>query len=181
MFKTLQNDAEHAWFVDILKREGVRSYLEVGSKFGGSLWRSAKALPAGSRIVSIDMPSGTKVWPESKASLEKCVAQLNAEGYDAHIIWGDSTDPAVVEKAKALGPFDCVFLDGNHTLPYVKKDWASFGPMAKMVGFHDIGWVHREGKFPIDVPVFWNEIKQSHRHEEIKLEPRDNGIGVLWT
>jgi hypothetical protein len=46
----------------LLQREGVRSYLEIGSKFGGSLWRVANSLPPGSRIVSVDLPNGTKAW-----------------------------------------------------------------------------------------------------------------------
>jgi cephalosporin hydroxylase len=180
MFKTLQNEAEHARFVEILREQHVRSYLEIGSKFGGSLWKAAKAMPVGSRIVSVDMPSGTKVWPESKASLEACIKRLRDDGYDASVIWGDSTDPNIIDRVGVLGPFDCVFLDGNHTLPFVKKDWANYGPMGRLVAFHDIGWVQRAGKFPIDVPEFWNSIKDQYRHEEIKLEARDNGIGVLW-
>jgi hypothetical protein len=57
-------------FAPLLVREGVTSYLEVGSKFGGSLWRAANALPKGSRIVSVDLPGGTKAWKESEASLK---------------------------------------------------------------------------------------------------------------
>ena len=35
----LQNADEIAQFIDLLKRENVKSYLEIGSKHGGSLWR----------------------------------------------------------------------------------------------------------------------------------------------
>jgi predicted O-methyltransferase YrrM len=40
-----QDPAEIAAFCALLAREGVASYLEVGAKFGGSLWRAALALP----------------------------------------------------------------------------------------------------------------------------------------
>ena len=89
-----QDPAEIATFCDLLKREGVGSYLEIGSKFGGSLWRAATALPVGSLIVSVDMPGGTKAWKESEASLKACHAELQRLGYRTHAIWGDSGDPA---------------------------------------------------------------------------------------
>ncbi len=179
----LQNQREHAWFVDILKRENVRSYLEVGSKFGGSLWRVANALPKGSKIVSVDLPWGDKSFKESQEPLEHCIAELRRRGYDAHVIIGDSTDPKIIERAKALSPFDACFIDANHTIAYCTKDWENYGPLARIVGFHDIGWVARPDnskKMPIEVPQLWAEIKKGYRTDEIRLDPRDNGIGVLW-
>lgn len=180
--KTLQNDVEHRWFIDILVREGVRSFLEVGSKFGGALRAVSLALPVGSRIVSVDLPAGTKAWPESKVTLPGVIDELNGKGYDAHLIWGDSTDPKVVEQVRALGPFDACFIDANHTLPYITKDWLNYGAMSRIVGFHDIGWYRPPGSghTPIDAPQLWAELRQQYRHEQITEEPRDNGIGVLW-
>lgn len=179
----LQNKAELDGFIAILKREAVGSYLEIGSKHGGSLWHVANALPLGSRIVSVDLPQGDNSFKESQPHLEACVAELKRLGYDSYLLLGDSTDAGVVEQVKALGPFDACFIDANHTLPYVTKDWENYGPMCRIVAFHDIGWVPRpepSNKMPIEVPKLWNEIKGKYGHEEIKLEPRDNGIGVLW-
>jgi len=181
--KALQNEAEIARFVEIIRESGATSFLEIGSKFGGSLWRVANAMPVGSRIVAVDMPNGTRVWPESKRSLESVISELRKRGYDARIIWGDSTDPAVVRQVKDCGEFDAVFLDGNHTMPFVRKDWANYCQTARIVGFHDIAWRRDKGA-PIyswiDVPEFWAEIKSGFRHEEISLEATDNGIGVIW-
>lgn len=179
----LQNPEEIEWFANLLRKEGVRSYLEIGSKHGGSLWRVANALPNGSRIVSVDLPQGDGSFKETEVSLRECVKELLKRGYDAHLILGDSTQPDIVEQARALGPFDAVFIDANHTLPFVTKDWENYGSMARIVAFHDIGWKARpepSKKMPIEVPILWNEIKQSFRHQEINLDPRDNGIGVLW-
>lgn len=179
----LQNTIEIAAFIEILKREGVSRYLEIGSKHGGSLWRIANALPGGSRIVSVDLPHGDGSFKESQGPLEECVAALKAKGHDAHLILGDSTDAGVVEQVKALAPFDACFIDANHTLPYVTKDWENYGPMCRIVAFHDIGWKARpepSKKMPIEVPQLWSAIKGGYRHDEINLDPRDNGIGVLW-
>ncbi len=184
-YRVLQYPSEHQAFVELLKSEGVHSYLEIGSMYGGSLQLVADALPAGSRMVAVDMPS----LAQSKASLQRCVEGLVKRGYDAHVIFGDSTAPQVIEQAKALGPYDCVFIDGGHTLPYVTSDWETYGKMAKcLVAFHDIAWRRAVGwnkdnrHLDISVPQLWEQIKANYRYQEYKMDPtrQDNGIGVLW-
>jgi hypothetical protein len=182
---TLQDPTEIEGFCEVLRHEEVRSYLEIGSKFGGSLWKAANALPKGSRIVSVDMPSGTKAWPESRKSLSECVAELQRIGYSASIYWGDSQSDQTVRDIRELGPFDCVMIDADHRLPGVTKDWNNYGPMSsKLVAFHDISWRRAPDwvGVRIDVPQFWNSIKGDYRHKEIVHCPtgKNNGIGVLW-
>lgn len=179
----LQDEREMAQYLALLKREGVRSYLEIGSKYGGFLWRVANSLPKGSRVVSIDLPWGDGSFKESQPHLEACVTALKDRGYDAHLHLGDSTTPEAIAFAEGLGPFDCVMIDANHTEPFVRKDWGNYGPLGRMVAFHDINWKPRpepSKKMPIEVPKVWNEIKAGFRHVEIKECQRDNGIGVLW-
>lgn len=178
--KALQVDEELNWFIDILKRENVRSYLEIGSKYGGSLWRIGNALSAGSRVVAVDMPYGDK---STIPHLMACRDALQKRGLIVDIILGDSTDTNIIKHVFSLGPFDACLIDANHLLPYVTKDWENYGRMARIVAFHDIAWkMHpgRKSKTPIEVPQFWKSIRGAYRHEEISLEPRDNGIGVLW-
>lgn len=180
----LQNEMEITSFVDLISREGVRSYLEVGSKFGGSLRRVAEAMPKGSRIVSVDMPNGTKAWGDSSVSLAKLIRKLSDNGYDARVIWGDSQAQETIELVRELGPFDAILLDADHRLSGVTKDWENYGPMGSMIAFHDIAW-RRAPEWVgvrIDVPEFWDSIKLRHRHVEFKFCPtgKNNGIGVLW-
>jgi cephalosporin hydroxylase len=180
-----QDPAEIAAYCEILRNSDVRLYLEIGSKFGGSLWLAANALPKGSRIVSVDMPNGTKSWVESRASLEACVAELKRKGYDAQVIWGDSQSREVVRKVETLGPFDAIMIDADHRMPGVTADWINYGPMSRnIVAFHDLGWKRAPDWVGtrIDVPEFWNSVKGNFRHQEIKLCPtgKNNGIGVLW-
>ena len=179
----LQNTIELTTFINLLKTENVRSYLEIGSKFGGSLWQIANALPKGSRVVSVDLPHGDTSFKESQQPLEECVAKLKNKFYDAHLFLGDSTDPVIINKVISLGPFDACLIDANHTEKYVRSDWHFYGPLCRIVAFHDIAHQPRpepSKKMPIDVPKVWNEIKTGFRHQEIKLDKRDNGIGVLW-
>lgn len=180
----LQDEAEIDALAGVLRRDGVRSLLEVGSKYGGSLKRLAAALPVGSRVVGVDLPGGTRAWNESKVALNQTILDLKADGYDARVVWGDSTDPKVVELVSGLGPFDAIFIDANHTLSYVTKDWQTYGPMGRIVAFHDIAW-RRAPEWigiRIDVPQFWDSIKNQFRHEEFRFCPtgKNNGIGVLW-
>lgn len=183
--EAMQDEQEITAFCDLLAKEGVTSYLEVGSKWGGSLHRVALALPKGSRIVSIDMPGGTKRFKETEASLLGAHADLRKRGYDTHALWGDSKAPHIIEQARALGPFDAILIDGDHRLPGVTADFNSYGPMGRVIAFHDIAWTRapewKEGT-RIDVKAFWDSIKGDYRHEEFKFCPtrKNNGIGVLW-
>lgn len=57
-----------------------------------------------------------------------------------HFIYGSSIDESVINKAKAFGEFDAVFIDGNHSYEYVKKDWENYSELVKkggIVSFHD--------------------------------------------
>jgi predicted O-methyltransferase YrrM len=170
-----QYPAELDAFVEFVKEQNVRSYLEIGSLYGGTLWHVARAMPVGSVVVSVDRP---KAKYESAAHLMQCVKDLRAEGYDAHSIIGDSTDRHVIKDARKRAPYDLCLIDANHQEPYVRADWANYGPMAKIVAFHDISWTKNT---KLQVAKVWNEIKTKYRHQEIKLSPTpDNGFGILW-
>lgn len=147
------------------------------------------ALPKGSRLVAVDSMVDR---PEAKQSLLECVAELNDLGYSARFIFGDSTDKFIVDMVKLLSPFDALFIDGNHSPDYVKADWENYGPMARIVGFHDINWKKtwssaRGNTPPADgstmgAPKIWDNLKRDHRYEEFRFHPSNDyyGIGVLW-
>lgn len=185
--KLLQNVREHDAFLNVLRNERVNSYLEIGAMYGGSLWRVATALPKGSRVVAVDFMCDT---PEARPSLDACIHALNAGGYHASAIYGDSTDTATIEAVQDEAPYDCLFIDGAHTLEAVTADWDNYGPMARIVAFHDIAWNDTwksavPGRAPkaMGVPEVWNKLKAVHpRHCEFKFQKPSNyyGIGVLW-
>jgi predicted O-methyltransferase YrrM len=177
-----QNEEEFAEFLSLIRSEKVGSYLEIGSKHGGTWWRATNQMPVGSRTVSVDLPQGDGSFKASRPNLEECYRELKKR-FDAYLFLGDSTDAEIVEKVSLLGPFDLVFIDANHTEPFVRRDWANYGKLGKIVAFHDIGWIPRpepSKKMPIEVPKVWNELKSSFRHREIRKCERDNGIGIVW-
>lgn len=175
---TEQNLLEFDWYCDVLKREGVRSHLEIGSRRGGSLLAVARALPVPSRLVAVDL--GDNLLPSVLECLQLVVKQITAMGHAATLVIGDSTDPNIVKTVQRLGPFDSCFIDGNHSLVYVAQDFENYGAMSKLVAFHDIGWQPKPGSTQIDVPEFWQQVKTKYPNQEIKLNQRKNGIGVLW-
>jgi cephalosporin hydroxylase len=179
----LQDITEFNHFLQLIRKHNVRSYLEIGSKHGGSFWRITNSLPRGSRVVSVDLPHGDGSFKVSEPNLRACVDALKSRGYDAHLFLADSTDPATVEKVRQLGPFDLVFVDANHTGPYVRADWENYGPLTNMIAFHDIGFrqlPHKRLEPLIQVPKFWDDLKNGYKHIEIRCCEASNGIGVLW-
>jgi len=178
--KLLQYPGELEELCSIFFEHNVRSYLEIGCKFGGSLWTIGRSLPEGSRIVAVDLMA----YRDIVAGLMTAADELRKFGYDLHLIKGNSTNQNIVRDVKKLGPFDACLIDGDHTLKGVRSDWENYGPMCKLVAFHDINWSrpagHPDRKYSIDVPEFWNGIKADYRHVEIKRDRRDNGIGLLW-
>ena len=165
----VQSDCENRLFRTFLQTENVKSYLEIGSQWGGSLWQAATAMPIGSRIVTIDN-AGLK-------ELRQCCLELNQMGYDVHACYIDSHSPFAVEFARKLSPFDMCFIDADHVYDSVSLDWQNYGPMARLVGFHDI--ISYEGQ--MGVAKLWNEIKFGYCYEEFMDDPPLPwyGIGVL--
>lgn len=182
--KPQQHPDEIREFCEFLKQKQIASYLEVGSKFGGALWLVTRIMPKGSRVVSVDLPNSHWGRSESQPSLEACIAHLRRDGYDARLFLGDSTAPDIVERVTALAPFDAIFIDANHTEPYVRKDFANYGKLSRIVCFHDVGWnPANPHKMPIEVPKVWAELKTAYRDQatfyEICHDNGHNGIGIL--
>lgn len=173
-----QVESEIASFADLLAREGVRSYLEIGCRYGGSLWRVVNALPTSSRVVGVDVPL---LRPEpSQPHLEACIDALNKKGYDAHLVFGNSRAEDTISKVASLGPFDAIFIDADHTICGVTADWNNYRTLGRIVAFHDIAMVGPAKRKPVEVSHLWRAIKDDYRHEEFIAEGSEKGIGVLW-
>jgi hypothetical protein len=177
-FDCPQNKVELNWMLERIRSLRVCSLLEVGSSFGGTLKRMASVMPKGSKIVSVDLPcDSTPKFLNPLASLKDTCFKLGRLGANIELFIGDSHDSEVVESVRAHGPFDFCFIDGDHSYEGVKADWENYGPMCKVVGFHDIAGP------VLGCTRFWRELKNDgkYRTEEcISYEERKFGIGLLF-
>lgn len=136
----------------------AHSILEIGSRFGDCLAMMARRMPVKGKVVAVDLP-GIQPWgyPDSEQPLRENIAALKAEGFDARVIFGDSTRSAVIDAVQLLAPFDLVFIDGDHRYPGAKQDWENYGQMGRVVVFHDIVDSGGEKNAP-EVWKLWAEI-----------------------
>lgn len=179
-----QYPAELARFIALLVAAGVRSYLEVGCRYGDTVHAVGRALARGSRIVALDLP-GAKSGQINKGGhqdsgryLEAAVADLRgACGHDARVIFGDSHHPATLAQAAALGPYDALLIDGDHTAVGVMQDWLDYGPLARIVAFHDIAG---EGKWSRQVRPVFEAAAIGRHHRTFIQDGKRRGIGVVW-
>ncbi|MAT51516.1 MAG: hypothetical protein CMK32_10075 [Porticoccaceae bacterium] len=161
---------------------GCESYLEVGCADGETFLSIGSTMK---KAVAVDMP-GMK-WGTVKTGpvLARRVSDMRTKlGVDSHLIIGDSSDDSVVDRAMKLGPYDLVFIDGDHTYDGVKRDYENYGPMAtKAIAFHDIignGMKFRDGS-KVEVPILWKEISSSLKTVEFSETwgQMPMGIGVI--
>jgi len=170
-----QRPVELAAFCDYLVAEGVRSYLEVGARHGDTFAAVAEALAPGATLVAVDLPGAMWGRADSLPALLEACAYARRLGHQAHVIVGDSTERRIVAEAAAFAPYDCVFLDGDHREPGVRSDWTHYGPMGRLVAFHDIAPLPDNRR--IEVPRVWAEIAATHETREFH-DPAAPGMGI---
>ena len=154
--------------LDIFDAYDPAHVLEVGTWHGGTLWHW---LQGGREVVSVD---------DTMFGAEEWESWALTSGSTLHMLQGGSQDREIVEQARALGPYDFVFIDADHTYNGVRSDWDNYRPMVAaggVVAFHDIVSRPEYG-----VHQLWQEIKAEHPTVEIVEGSRPDycGIGVVY-
>jgi cephalosporin hydroxylase len=163
-------------------------FVEIGSAHGGTLVIYAGACAPGATIVTID-------WGLNHSYAEQLghsVELVNARGYYAHWIRGDSHAPSTAaELARLLDgvAIDFLHVDGDHREASCLADWRMYGPLVRpggLVAFHDIAFEPEPG-----ARAAWDQIKPTQEKwtEIIGMPVRVSGggaalyrlgVGVLW-
>ena len=154
-----QHKRELDWFVAQLK--ATDRMLVIGSKHGGLESAIKRRLPDVT-TVAID------IAPQADNS------QV--------VIVGSSTDPDVQRKAREAGPFDVVFIDGDHSYAGAKADWEfAISLRPPLIAFHDIADAIKHRNEGCHVDRLWSEIKNAgHRTDEKIVGCGWGGIGIVW-
>lgn len=186
--KLLQDEVE----IDNLIRDFYiplkpRMALEIGSLYGGSLWKFIQSSERGTTIISLD-----KIPDNHLHKLEDVMSARNlwetwADRAGVRLIkmTGNSNDYEVRSWIKTSAPFDFIFVDGGHDMQTVTNDWNLYYPMLReggVIAFHDISALD-QNKYNIDVGHWWRESKGLGLFgadvTEIIHRPGKWGIGVI--
>jgi len=159
----------------------IESFLEVGCGRGDSFHEICLQMPKASTAVAIDFPDNGWGFENGSDLIIAAMTDLTLKGYNAYLKFEDSRHRDSINFAKKHAPFDLIFIDGDHTYEGVKADFDNYSPMGRFIAFHDIANdMKRNSKGElIEVPVFWNELKQEYKHWEFIVDGSNMGIGVI--
>lgn len=180
--KLAQKPDELRAFCELLREWNVRSYLEVGARYGDTFHEVGKHLEPGATMVALDMPNGPWGRNNSEEQLRSAVDDLRTK-HNASVVFGDSRVPATIDLVYGRNehkPFDVVFIDGDHSIEGVVLDWVNYGPMGKIIAFHDIAPVTQKTIRKVHVPYLWRILKARYKYKEIHSTSPGMGIGIIW-
>jgi hypothetical protein len=150
-------------YLEQLSRLGVRSYLELGIRHGGSFVVTVEFLE---RFSPLDFATGVDLIPcpsmeEYKGMNPKAeFAQLNTQSADF---------TALIERLK---PIDLVFIDSHHEEAQCRRELESLADSASMFAFHDIANKDWPG-----VRKVWEEIKATGAYECSEFTEQYGSLG----
>ena len=138
----MSNQSLYDFLADHCRANVVRSYLEIGTRDGGSL----EVVLANSRHVS-DVTCcdtwGSQYGGSGRGSHDHIDQLLAVHGYDGRVSFldGDSKETVPTLHAAQAGTIDLVLVDGDHSYDGAMADLANCWPLVRPGGclaFHDI-------------------------------------------
>lgn len=178
-----QNKTEIYEFCKLITPIHPEVILEIGTASGGTLFLLTKCANPNALIISIDLPEGRfgGGYPYDFKLVYKSFVSNNQKMF---LFRKDSHKSSTLRKVKKVlnNKFvDVLFIDGDHTYDGVKKDFEMYSPLVKkngIIAFHDIVIVPPEIELNVEVNIFWNEIKEYFKYNEI-VEDWDQGYGGI--
>jgi cephalosporin hydroxylase len=146
-----------------LSQLGVRSYLEVGLRHGGSFVTTIEYL---NRFAPLAHALGVDVIPAP--SLERYL-DINPR---ATLVWMNSQTPAFEALLVERGPFDLAFIDSHHEEDQCRHEFELLRRHTRMVGMHDIVNMDCPG-----VRSVWAEVKASGEYICYEFTDQYPGLG----
>jgi predicted O-methyltransferase YrrM len=187
-FRVNQKQVEILSLLRLLQREPPRRVCEIGGDKGGTISLFAQVAAPDAQLLSLDInyrSALTQALPRFARPLQRitCIAA------DSHACETEAT----VRQWFGGERLDFLFIDGDHSLDGVGRDFAMYAPFVRRGGtiaFHDIVSDHRTRygrETSCDtggVPVFWDKLKAESRYstrEFIEDAEQDGyGLGVVF-
>lgn len=168
--EVFQNLWELEQMLAVVERLQPSRVLEIGSWHGGTLWHW---LQVADTVVAVDDEMRREdEWRQWAADA----------GTELHLLRGFSQEPEIVKQARALAPYDLVFIDGDHRYESVRADWENFSPLVApggVIAFHDTQ--HPENTLTYGVGQLWEEVTQIEDRCWVHIANTGHcGIGLLW-
>lgn len=146
-----QHSKQFAPYLVQLARLPIRSYLEIGVKYGGTFVITVEYL---SRFREMRKAIGIDA--------NFCPSLIRYERMNprARFVQLNTRDPRFAELIAAEGGFDLVLIDGDHEEDGCRKDFEIVDPWANVLVFHDI-----VNEFTPGPGRVWREIKKKNADE----------------
>ena len=151
-FGAQQHPSEIEFLIGLAEEVRPKKVLEIGT--GTGTVSTLFALKGATAVVTLDIrdpdrtPPDIWVWDRPEFGVGDQIGRMV----------GDSHDPLV--RGALTDAYDLVLIDGDHSYEGGKMDWEWYGPMAPVVGMHDIaGYSAPEYQGPEDwfPRVFWRD------------------------
>lgn len=178
-----QYAVEFGYLLRLFRRRCPERVLEIGSAEGGTLFQWMKHIQRGGTVTAIDLPGSIFGKRGTERYAVDWPRWAEKFGVEMAYILGDSRSAASIDFAKQRGPYDFIFIDGDHRYTGVLADWLNYAGMARdggVVVFHDI-LPHPEMP-SVEVWQLWRDIRASMVTAEFisGVNQIDKGVGVVY-
>ena len=177
----VQVAAEARTLFRLVRDLAPRRLLEIGTAGGGTLCLFTRAARPDATVISVDLPP----WPDDPDRERKTVARLSRLArrrqslrllrLDSHAL----ATRCAVRDLLAGAALDFLFLDGDHTLSGVARDFEDYVPLVRpggLVALHDVH-PHSQG-WGGEVPRFFASLEGRYRTRRLVADPRQDGFGI---
>ena len=162
-----QYRGEFSQLLDLMLQFQPRTFLELGTHYGGTLYQWLMFAPVGGKVVAVD-----------DYHINNSLYDKWRRGRILRWYLGKTQDAEIVEKVREEGPFDFLFIDADHAYHAALTDWNNYSTMMNpnkdtLIAFHDI-IPHKN----TEVDRLWNEIKGHYEHWEFVEDKEQSGCGI---
>lgn len=171
-------DRQMQWEVDRIGEIRCEQHKREIEWFIGHLRAGDRILVIGSKHGGVESLIKSRISDVTTVSVDISPQEDNRHA----MIVGNSSNLDIQNRISQHGPFDIVFIDGDHSYAGVRADWEytqSLNP--RLIAFHDIATAVKHRREGCEVDRLWSEIKSSgFRTSEKIVGCGWGGLGLVW-